>query len=519
MTQDTRKDRRVKIVSLNVRYKSATVDEFIENHAHDVSRGGIYIKTGTPFPAGTLLKFEIRLSSDQPLITGVGRVVWKRDNVQGDGEMPSGMGVKFIKVDDASKTVIDKLVNTHADAGKTYEAEIEAAGPGLHPPAGASEAASPPTASSLQKAKSSPEPVAPVRLGKATMLGIGVQSLPAGTSPPRPAVAPPRPSRDPGMFPQGVAKPAPDAATQEPTVMRQAAELLEEALREAGGSMAEIGTNPLFAGSPPAGEAPASPPDAPDDAKLPPTAADALTVHKMLSPLPAAPSPVPDGPRDAEAKARAMVAEMSPGVSGQKAMGTSDPPPTPSESKSGVRDSARPAPSIRADRTAPPAAVTQKSGGAAKWLLVGVLGAGAAVVFGVPSVHDAIFGAGETAVVAPPAVAPAPPASVPAEVPAVSAPVMPPAPSAIEVVEAGATASSAKPRTAAVAPSAPAPVHKTVTHPQPEGSVPSPKTSPPATSSVVEATPKHVAQAASPAPAKPAPAPAKPKAASDDNPY
>ena len=50
MTQDTRKDRRVKIVSLNVRYKSATVDEFIENHAHDVSRGGIFIKTGNPFP-------------------------------------------------------------------------------------------------------------------------------------------------------------------------------------------------------------------------------------------------------------------------------------------------------------------------------------------------------------------------------------------------------------------------------------------------------------------------------------
>jgi hypothetical protein len=65
MTQDTRKDRRVKIVSLNVRYKSATVDEFIENHAHDVSRGGIFIKTANPFPPGTLLKFEIRLASDQ----------------------------------------------------------------------------------------------------------------------------------------------------------------------------------------------------------------------------------------------------------------------------------------------------------------------------------------------------------------------------------------------------------------------------------------------------------------------
>src|ERR1700733_13010450 len=112
MAEDTRKDARAQIVSLNVRYKSATVDEFIENHAHDVSKGGIYIKTANPFPAGTLLKFEIRLSSDQAVITGVGRVVWKRDAPQANGDRPAGMGVKFIKIDDPSKTVIDKLVST-----------------------------------------------------------------------------------------------------------------------------------------------------------------------------------------------------------------------------------------------------------------------------------------------------------------------------------------------------------------------------------------------------------------------
>ncbi len=124
MTQDTRKDRRAKIVSLNVRYKSATVDEFIENHAHDVSSGGIYIKTANPFPPGTLLKFEIRLASDQAVIAGVGRVVWKRDAGTSNGERPAGMGVKFIKIDEPSKGVIDKLVNTKADAGSAYESEV-----------------------------------------------------------------------------------------------------------------------------------------------------------------------------------------------------------------------------------------------------------------------------------------------------------------------------------------------------------------------------------------------------------
>ncbi|MBV9946734.1 MAG: TIGR02266 family protein, partial [Myxococcales bacterium] len=123
MTQDTRKDRRVKIVSLNVRYKSATVDEFIENHAHDVSRGGIYIKTANPFPPGTLLKFEIRLASDQAVIAGVGRVVWKRDAGSSTGERPAGMGVKFIKIDDASRAIIDRLIAHDPDAGSAYTSE------------------------------------------------------------------------------------------------------------------------------------------------------------------------------------------------------------------------------------------------------------------------------------------------------------------------------------------------------------------------------------------------------------
>src|SRR5579863_6319072 len=174
MTQDTRKDRRVKIVSLNVRYKSATVDEFIENHAHDVSRGGIYIKTGNPFPPGTLLKFEIRLASDQAVIAGVGRVVWKRDAGTSNGERPAGMGVKFIKIDEPSKTVIDKLVNTRHDAGKAYESESEVTTSVVETPVAKVTPA--PAAAAMAAAKATPPAgnVAPLPVRKATMMGLGV---------------------------------------------------------------------------------------------------------------------------------------------------------------------------------------------------------------------------------------------------------------------------------------------------------------------------------------------------------
>ena len=254
MTQDTRKDRRVKIVSLNVRYKSATVDEFIENHSYDVSKGGIFIKTPNPFPPGTLLKFEIRLSGDQAVIAGVGRVVWKRDNAASATERPPGMGVKFIKIDDSSKQVIDKLIAVKADAGRGFESEVgipdgaaEMAPASIAPPAtGAAKltpiggiATTPPGASAAATS---------AMQRKATMMGIGAVSASQPPSqPPRPSSSAPPANKTQQMFPETNSL-ADMPPKQEQTVMKQAAELLEEALRDAGGSMDEIGSNPLFTG-------------------------------------------------------------------------------------------------------------------------------------------------------------------------------------------------------------------------------------------------------------------------------
>ena len=121
MAQDTRKDPRAKVLSMTVRYKSATVDEFIEHHSHDISKGGIFIKTPSPFPAGTLLKFEIRIADEQSVLAGVGRVVWKREPDQAAPESPAGMGVKFIKIDDKSKGVITRLVDKQGGKPSTFD--------------------------------------------------------------------------------------------------------------------------------------------------------------------------------------------------------------------------------------------------------------------------------------------------------------------------------------------------------------------------------------------------------------
>lgn len=186
MVENSRKDPRAKVLSMTVRYKSATLDEFIEHHSHDVSRGGMYIKTPQPFPPGTLLKFEVKIGSDQKLMQGVGRVVWRRQSDEATESHPAGMGVKFIKLDEESKAMLGQLVS--ARSGETSAFDEVAPSSDL-PPAGVSEP---------------PLQVAPPAAGN---------FFPASDD-------------------DGIAPPAPE----DRTVMKQAAELLQEALREVGTS-------------------------------------------------------------------------------------------------------------------------------------------------------------------------------------------------------------------------------------------------------------------------------------------
>src|SRR5687767_294977 len=174
MAQDTRKDPRAKVLTMTVRYKSATLDEFIEHHSHDVSRGGMFIKTPSPFPPGTLLKFEVKISGEQRVMQGVGRVVWKRESAETSDVRPAGMGVKFIKIDDESRKVIDQLVTARGEGVSTFEQGAEGivraessvavrmpGGREIHSPVVAPSIAARDTAAASNKPR------------KATMIGLG----------------------------------------------------------------------------------------------------------------------------------------------------------------------------------------------------------------------------------------------------------------------------------------------------------------------------------------------------------
>ena len=163
-SQETRKDPRAKVLTMTVRYKSATLDEFIEHHSYDISRGGMFIKTPSPFAPGTLLKFEVKIADEQRLLQGVGRVVWKREKSgSAEEDSPAGMGVKFIKVNEEAKALIEDLTGRRSAAG-AFEAGGGDADVGSLPTSGAPGAPG---------ASGAPGGSAPMGPRKGTMLGLG----------------------------------------------------------------------------------------------------------------------------------------------------------------------------------------------------------------------------------------------------------------------------------------------------------------------------------------------------------
>src|SRR5690349_22625424 len=116
---DQRKDKRSP-ASLKVKYKSATVDQFIDQFGTDVSTGGMFIKTKTPLELGALLKLELQLSDASPVIQGVGRVCWRRLPSESSG-LPPGMGIKFQKLEDASRQTVERIVQGRGGGGSRFD--------------------------------------------------------------------------------------------------------------------------------------------------------------------------------------------------------------------------------------------------------------------------------------------------------------------------------------------------------------------------------------------------------------
>lgn len=99
---------------------------FFVEYSANISLSGMFITTDSPKPVGSVFIFELWLGDEYKLVHGLGEVVWNREQDEGP-ERSSGMGVRYLKLDDESRGVIERIVAEHVHkGGEVFDLDTEA---------------------------------------------------------------------------------------------------------------------------------------------------------------------------------------------------------------------------------------------------------------------------------------------------------------------------------------------------------------------------------------------------------
>ncbi len=126
--EQPRKDLR-RPVNLKITFKSATVEDFVQRYAIDISDGGIFVRTKKPLAVGTKVRFRFQLQGDSPLFSGSGVVAWTREY---DPQKPTGapgMGVKFVEMSQDSRDILADIVARKSEVSEVRKRKASSAIP------------------------------------------------------------------------------------------------------------------------------------------------------------------------------------------------------------------------------------------------------------------------------------------------------------------------------------------------------------------------------------------------------
>lgn len=101
-------------VNLRIKFRSQSLDQFIERYAIDVSRGGIFIRTRDPLAVGTQLRLDFQYQDGAQLMAGEGTVVWIREFDPNRTGVAPGMGVRFDKLTPEGQSTLDQILSEKA---------------------------------------------------------------------------------------------------------------------------------------------------------------------------------------------------------------------------------------------------------------------------------------------------------------------------------------------------------------------------------------------------------------------
>jgi uncharacterized protein (TIGR02266 family) len=112
---------------IRIRLRHASFDAFIEKFAPNVTRGGVFIASRTPLPIGSTFAFEIQLAGGEVALAGDGKVTWVKAFDPAAPTKPHGMGVQFLRLDNPSRELLNKMLTRKAAPGGSGAVRVPAA--------------------------------------------------------------------------------------------------------------------------------------------------------------------------------------------------------------------------------------------------------------------------------------------------------------------------------------------------------------------------------------------------------
>jgi uncharacterized protein (TIGR02266 family) len=100
---------------LRVRLACHTVTDFLDQHAPDVSRGGIFVRHGEVLPVGRAVRLNLQLADGTTLLAGEGTVFWTREADPSRAESEPGMGIRFTRLTTDSQRMLTHLLSEKAE--------------------------------------------------------------------------------------------------------------------------------------------------------------------------------------------------------------------------------------------------------------------------------------------------------------------------------------------------------------------------------------------------------------------
>lgn len=99
------------VSKIKARLKFPDEAAFIRKYAPNISKTGVYIKTPTPKPTGTIIRFELLLADGTPVLRGEGEVAWAITPDKAIEGQAFGMGVRFKRLDAQSKRIVEMALD------------------------------------------------------------------------------------------------------------------------------------------------------------------------------------------------------------------------------------------------------------------------------------------------------------------------------------------------------------------------------------------------------------------------